>query len=320
MIIDQHFGVEGRYKLMLSRGDADGNPVPGTGRVVGEFPNLITNNGMDALSGALWFNVVRLGTGNTTPAVGDTALANQIAASGTNLSLATGGAADGSWSSLTATWVFAQGAVVGNVSEIGTSSGATGNLFSRALIVDGSGAPTTISVTAMDILTVVYEFRVYYDLTDKVTTVNVLGVDYTLTTRACQLGARRANSWYSYGHTGDNNSTTQPLFVFGSTGTGTLALGPVTGDILRTGTTSQSRSAYPAAMGAYTAGSFTRTQTFTFNVDNGNVAGGIKAVSMWEGNERRSIPCQTLVSPPIPKDATKTMTWTVRFTWSRYTP
>ena len=44
-------------------------------------------------------------------------------------------------------------------------------LFSRALIRDGAGNPTTLTVTAIDILTVTYQLRLYRPTTDIVSTV-----------------------------------------------------------------------------------------------------------------------------------------------------
>ena len=314
MKIHQHIGVAGRFRVIKHRVDENGVEIPGSREDLG-FPNLITNSGLDELAGGGWITHVRIGTGSTPPSNGDTALVSQVAVSSSNASTNATSAGNGTWSAMTFTWVFAQGAVVGNIAELGASTGAAASLFSRALVVDGAGNPTTISVTAIDILTVIYELRFYWDVSDKVQTVTINSVEYTMTSRMCQSSAQRVSGWRVFGHSGDTSqASTSPLTLVG----GTPALGPITGDLI--GGTGAVRSSANPTLGAYTAGSYTRSQTWSIATADGNIAGGIRGWSMWEGNNRRSVPCQTIVTPAIPKDSTKTMTITVVYTWGRYTP
>ncbi|MGH3802903.1 MAG: hypothetical protein ACRDTD_22795, partial [Pseudonocardiaceae bacterium] len=88
-ILSAHEGYAGWFKFEAFRVDADGNEIPGSRRVAADwFPNLITNAGLDlfgTLSGAssIVSAFCRVGSGNATPAVTDTALGTQVAFSNT---------------------------------------------------------------------------------------------------------------------------------------------------------------------------------------------------------------------------------------------
>lgn len=154
-------------------------------KVENESPNLIVNAWLSqycALSNSRqdannitnafsqpWslFNRVKVGTGSATPTLGDTdlqnplAIANSTAADILQNSYTYDSVSDSFIFTMAKTLSFALGAVVGNVSEIGvfSSSSSTGNsspLFSRALVVDALGDPTTIPVTAEDQLVITY--------------------------------------------------------------------------------------------------------------------------------------------------------------------
>lgn len=130
-------------------------------------PNLILNSGIaratsdsaGITSDSLLTNCL-VGTGTGAPLVTDTELQSPLATSPNGVRQSGTYSYDSGADEITTTTVmrytFALGAVVGNLSEIGIRPSSVSNLFSRALIVDGSGDPTTITVTADDQLIVDY--------------------------------------------------------------------------------------------------------------------------------------------------------------------
>lgn len=97
-----------------------------------------------------------------------------------------------------------QGSIQGNISELGLSlSSNISNLFTRALIKDTHGNPTTISLGPNDIITVFYSFGFEIDLSNpviKTKTVTLRGVPTTVTF-----------SWFGYG-----DNTTGGLWKLGT--------------------------------------------------------------------------------------------------------
>jgi len=152
--------VAGRYKIQAF--------VPGRPpRVLADwFPNLITDYGMDLMSGAVsgyteMWNYCSVGTGNAPPAFGNTNLVNRKASTNSTASSLIGNEENYIWRRIT--YQFPQGAATGNLAEVGIGVSSTGDrLFSRALIKDASGNPTTITVLPDEVLQVVWEIRHYF--------------------------------------------------------------------------------------------------------------------------------------------------------------
>lgn len=182
-------GIEGWYHISVLR---CGTVV----QEIGPFKNLITNQGLDFIAGggtattgsggANVAGVCSVGTGTTTPAFTDVNLTSFLAyASGSFYPgfpsvYSYNAGPPPYWQAIT-TYTFTAGTVVGNISEIGTGLYPTGGqtqppLFSHALIVDGTGSPTTLPVTASDQLVVTYTTRLIFNTTDTAFTVNVNGV------------------------------------------------------------------------------------------------------------------------------------------------
>lgn len=120
-----------------------------------EHPNLITDQGLDNIATGSPYSLrqyMHVGDGSTTPANGDTSLASEIAtttADGGNND-AESGSIDAGTDEYVATFertrvYTASGSQ--NVSEIGFSAtGGAGDLNMRALLRDGNGDPTTVSL------------------------------------------------------------------------------------------------------------------------------------------------------------------------------
>lgn len=183
-------GVEGYYS-----GRAIKN-----GKVMREFgctvpvPNLITNLGMNALGGTPAFTRMHLGTGTAAPAFTDVALGT-FGVNVLNGLPTLVGANSGSspyFGTTTMTWTSAVGGATGNWTEIGISNqNTTGNLRSRALILDGVGSPTVFPVLADEQFQGVYTLRTYVPLVDDTESITLSGTPYDTTTRALRATAQQ---------------------------------------------------------------------------------------------------------------------------------
>lgn len=290
----------------------------GTKTEIPWFRNLITNQGLDMLGSFAGYNTLgympshcAVGTGNTTPAVTDTKLVNEIAhtpvfGQATNLSSSSYVSGSPSYWSYLGTWTFAQGAVVGNIAEIGfggplTSGSTFVTCYARSLIKDNLGNPTTISVTSTDILTVNYEMREYINVTDTATTVTISAVVYNITVR--RVAITTPPPGYAYTAVYSSGLYRSTAFTGGLAAvTASTPLGSSLGYI-------------DGALGSYTNGNYYISCTVVAGVSNWNNGGGIPTVTIEHfkfGN------WQVAFSPNIPKDNTKqlTLVWTV--SWSRY--
>lgn len=173
LFINMQLKAKGFFRLQTFQ---DGRCTKDTGF----FENLITNLGLDLIGNSTYvgsFSIpfintkCSVGTGNTPPTFSDTQLTSFLAQSPGNIE----GAQNNSytagpptyWSQIW-TYTFPTGSAAGNLSEVGVGVPGTlqPNLFSHALIVDGSGNPTTITVTSSEVLVVTYELRLYPDTTD----------------------------------------------------------------------------------------------------------------------------------------------------------
>lgn len=123
-----------------------------------------------------------VGTGTTTPLVTDNQLQNQTGAASGAATVTVNAVVNESGnyiSSGTGVGEWPVGGIVANISEIGCSlqNSTTGTLLdSRALIVDGLGNPTSITVTADDQLIVSYTLRYRIPIAQHISTVDFDGV------------------------------------------------------------------------------------------------------------------------------------------------
>lgn len=149
--------------------------------VLAEFPNLITNDGISAMYNGGYLTYCFVGTGNTPPAVTNTALANRIAATSSIYAstINTITSTPPYYAAITKYYEFATGTAAGNLSEVGVgwfiSSPSNYGLFSRALILDAEGLPTTITVLPSEVLRVTYTLRLYIPTQDATGTITLGG-------------------------------------------------------------------------------------------------------------------------------------------------
>lgn len=151
-------GVEqaGRFKLMVSGGKRGTIKYPWQ-------KNLILDAGIIRLLGTNGsvLQFISVGAGSTAPAVGQTQLVSKIAHTNRNSSFTNGYDSEGGYGWTKFQVQFNKGAAAGNISELGVGWDGT-NLWSRALVLNAEGNPTTITVLPDEFLTVIYELRSWY--------------------------------------------------------------------------------------------------------------------------------------------------------------
>lgn len=295
-IIDVKCRVAGFFKLVAT--DPQGKE-----RVLADwFPNLITNGGLDQIgTTASWLTGCSVGSGNTAPANGDTHLATLVGSSSNIVgSISTVHASSPYYGSVVNTYFFAPGVATGVLAEIGIGLSPTA-LFSRALILDGGGNPTTVTVSAGEALTAFYEFRNYPPLADVTGSVTISGVNYNYTVRAANAGA---GNWAPT-LLGDIDG---PAGLIAYSGViGALTAAPA-------GTNALESSGVDVA---YTPGSLRVDRNSVFNGPTANF-GGIQALLYTCGQVHGAMGSfQVGFNNPLPKDVTHSLTLTVRKSWAR---
>lgn len=170
--------------------------------VLAEFDNLITDGGLSRFRFEhSYADYCFVGSGNTPPANADTQLQNRLAVTSDTYSSTTNfvSAVTPMYASCSRFFEFPIGTAAGNLSEIGAgwfiSSGVYG-LFSRALILDSEGLPTTITILPTEVLRVVYTVRMYIpegDTTGTVTLAGNVGGTHNWVLRASGVG--QSNYW-----------------------------------------------------------------------------------------------------------------------------
>lgn len=175
--------LSGQFRMVVSE-DAAGERVK---HDTGFFDNLITDVGMNrvgtvntpSISSIAAFRLLCgrfvVGSGSAAPAFTDTALVAPVAfASADPVLDSESSSYTRGWYEITVRHQFGQGQAAGNLSEIGIQhTSASGPLWSRALILDGAGNPTTITVLAEEFLTCYYTLRIMIPLEDAVFNIDV---------------------------------------------------------------------------------------------------------------------------------------------------
>lgn len=290
--------LAGRYKIEAVKAD-------GSRRLLADwFNNLITDNGLNAIGhGADWFTSCSVGSGNTAPANSDTSLVSLVATTA-SITTSTGANSGGTpwFGSMTIVYRFPIGSATGNLSEVGIGATST-SLFSRALILDGGGSPTTITVLSSEALDVTYQLQQFSPASDVTGSVTIAAVSYAYTVRAANANA---GSWTPR-NIGDRGGVSSTVVYNGTIGAVT---GTPSGSSAVGGTT---------AISTYTDGNFFVDSTLSFGLADMNVSGGISAMKCVMGVSNSSLgEYQYGFSPAIPKDSSHTMTLVIRHSWTRH--
>ena len=269
------------------------------------FPNLITDIGLNGLGTVGVVARCMVGSGSNTPTVSDTTLQTQVAVTTTmqaNTTSATTSAPF--YGTLLRTFRFAAGAAAGNLSEVGVGwlVGAVNYCFSRSLILDSGGFPTTITILSNEFLDVTYELRCYVPTTDVTTSITLAGVSYTCVIRPQQASV--GNYWAPPG--------SQAVTAAPSSAASQAYAGPISA--LVTGLPSGASATASNTAITYENNSMTAKGYAEFQLATANYAGGIQSVSFFTNGLGAY---QVGFTPAIPKDITKTFRFDYGVSWAR---
>lgn len=311
-------GVCGFYTICSYKTDANGAEVAGSRKQLAHFPNLITDTGLDGIGtdnlrtldayGAV-------GTGNTPPAFSDNSLANEIArvpmVNPSGFGHPTGvqtSAPYYAWAR--PSYIYGPGVATGNLTEVGIFKlSSAGPMYSRALILDDSGSPTSITKLPDETLEVTYEHRVYPPLGDKSGIVTIGSTDHSYTMRAASVNNKDAWLGNPIGGLGNFQGYTLQAY------TNTTALGPITGT--PNGSTAGINATNNATNSSYVLGTYQRDFTCVLALTMYNSVNGISGLTFRTGFGM----FQAILDPPIMKDANKAGTLVFRCgPWARHTP
>ncbi|WP_299589554.1 hypothetical protein [uncultured Microbulbifer sp.] len=288
--------VSGRYRLHAK------NINTGRERLLADwFPNLITDNGLNLLTTVsddwtYYYGILytcALGSSNITPSNSDTTLKSLVASVNSINATQTINTTE-NYLSIVKGWTFPEGTAAGNLAEIGVGVDAT-NLFSRALIRDADGNPTTISVQSNEILTVTYELRILIPTGDGVSTVS----GYNITLRSA--GITSTYYWKGRRFVVQKGSPNDDAYVSAND----------MGDATTMPTFDTNRRATAFITDAYVDNSFSRTGRVQWDVTAGNIT--IKTIVFRFGCGQ----FQFSVDPPIVKTNEHELTVDVSLSWGR---
>ena len=311
--VNHHIGLEGIFNFKLT------NTKTGEVREY-EFKNLVLNSGIDyyMTSSNSFTSGCILGSSSVPPVATDTTITNIL---GTSTTHQTGGAGAPNttvlpyYTSRYWTYRFIEGVATGNIAQVAIPYGPVNadnntytGLFSKALVKDGNGTPITITKLADEVLDVTYTLRIYTPSADVIGTTTISGVNYDYIVRAANAG-----SW---------SITSAVSLVYTATAyTGTIGteLGTPSGSYVTTAT---------RTVDTYVVGTHTRTATIFWDLNNGNLSGGIRSVYLGFGNnaygdgiyfqiQYTANPAHPDTTVTIPKDATKRLTLKYQFTVGR---
>lgn len=308
-----HLGLEGRFKFVATKLD-------GSQRVLADWhENLILDAGLERLGTDGVWDRCYVGAGNTAPAAGQTALVSPVAST-TNVTAIAGGTntPTNTYCFARQTYRFAAGVAAGNLSEVGVGW-ATG-LFSRALIKDEEGDPTTITVLSDEFLDVTYEARMYPVMTDQVFTVTINGTPYEFTARPVRFSGNHGSGNLEWPTRLAALLSNGMIAAGGGAGASAMqaygtdaSLAAVTASSIN-GTQLVSNGSTGNAsnfIGSYASGSYERSIRTTFGIAAGSSAFGGFVVISYCGDY------QMVVDPPLPKDGTKVLTLDFTVSWGR---
>lgn len=296
--------MRGWYKLEAVKADGSGRR-----RVLADwFPNVITDTGLNRIGTNSIWSYIHVGTSSTAPDTSQSALLGWVAS--TNSSpfavVISAGNVDyfGDYYGYRQdVWRFNPGQATGTLAEVGLSGAASNtNLWSRALILDGAGAPTTVTVLADEYLDVTYRLELYADYTSVDGTqsgVSITGVGTRdVTIRAAEIGDA---TFWANGIGSSVTASTSGLAVY------TGSLGAITGRPSGTSATITSPT-----NATYSNNSLERAMSGTFGLGSANFTHKSIRFSWNYGSYQMEF------DTGITKTSTQTMAYTGKISWGRY--
>jgi len=300
-----HSRVAGFYKI--ERVINAGSALEYKELLVDWFSNLILDIGLDRLREDYFNDYCLVGSGNTAPAVNNLSMQSFLGMSGLAISNYVGNSGSPDYYKYAVlVYRFNAGVATGNISEVGIGWGsASGQLFSRALVLDDNGDPTTITKLSDEVLDVTYQLRLYPKLTDvagSFTFTGNKGGSYTYNSRAGQVSTPMFM----------NNQKIRPLFSINNhliayTGNISDVTGVPSGDI---------GSVNNISLG-YTPGSFVHNVRATFSISQVNNALGIKSLYLVCEPSYPQFTWQFQLNTPIMKTSSDSLSIDLSYSWSR---
>ena len=302
--INEKIRMEGFYSFKVSNSKGESRDLSGI--IAEDHKNLILDVGLNALGTTSVVSACKVGTGVTPVAVSQTDLATPLATSSIQQASSTGRNSTApyyTWGRRT--FRFNQGAAAGNLTEVGVTYGGGSSLFSRALIVDSEGNPTTLTILSDEWLDVTYELRIYQDLVDKTFNITLLGVDHVVTVRPANVTTNPSGSSYFFDH------FISWYYYYSQCSHYNGTIGTITGSPSGVGS-----SAGGTSYGAYSQNSLQRSIIYGVGLNDANLAGGIQSTII------NTDKCSWQVGyvPAIAKDSFKTLTMNYTLSWGRYDP
>jgi hypothetical protein len=297
-----------------------------TGKVtlrLGPFPNLIVDAAMNAIGSSSadtdidsLIEYLGVGTDNTAPAAGQTALGSQVDDryndnDGFSDSYASG-AGYAYWEA-TRTRVIAAAFGNGNLTELGFFKAASGDtMWSRALFLDGGGSPTTVVKTSDEELRVVYAWRVYLTLSPTTDVLTIDSISTDCDSRA--LKGNESDAWGALGYLrylGRWNTDYRVAKGYETNVFPAIAGGGFTGD-----------SDLPDSISlvSYGAGNFYRDMDIVFEPGDANFTTGIGAIALphpyliSQGDHALG----TTFDPKVDKSNLERFTFRARVSWGKH--
>ena len=269
-----------------------------------EFKNLIVDQGLNnAASTAINALVTKckVGSSSDIPTTSDTALGQPVGGY-TPVVTSTYNHSSGNpvWYTYGRfTYTFPVGAVTGDLREIGFFD-SSDNMFSHALIKDGAGNPTTVTVLADEQLFVTYEVRKYPAETDQtgafILAINGVDTSFSYVARPALINTTTsANYWHGSHQLGvDTNIVAYESQTLGSA----------------TGTPTGTAVAGSGTIDTYVAGSFKSTLNCVFDPSVANFTNGIGSMMLCNG-------FQVSFNPAIPKNSDRRLILPLSILYSR---
>jgi hypothetical protein len=288
-MIHTKIGIKGRFKI-----DAI-HKITGIRRELAPLQdNVILDQGLDRVAAGAWGNYCQVGTGNSTPATGQTSLDARVAGAGISSTSYTNRPASSPWTvDVEQTFNFGEGVAEGVLAEIGLAGSASSNLFSRALIKDSGGTPTTITILADEYLEVTYILTVNFKAGDTAWAFDISGTPYSGVVRAA-------------------NADSQSLVT--NLAESVLTAKAYDGAIgAEDGSPAGSSVSATVVNDAYVPSSYERTATITLALGTANFGGGISAIS-WKS---RNSEYQASITPALVKTSSDVVTFDVKTSWAR---
>ena len=290
-----NIGLKGKYCIhkVMNAGTALEYRIP----ILEWFDNVITNSGLDWFcndSATNNFMFGHLGAGNTTPATTDIGLSSSLVSSGIAVYQISAGnyGAPNYTKYIRLVHRYNAGIGTGNIAEIGIGkpTKTTPYLFSRALILDSMGTPTTITKLADEVLDTTYELQFQLPITDfsgSFTLTGDKGSSYTYTGRASRISTSPSLS-----SSGVYCLGTSPGF-YGYTG----AIGDITSE------PSGVIGSKSSTANTYVSGTYVRNYSMSAGIGDLNLSGGILSCAI--GNN--TVRFQFQFNTAIPKTSSDTL-------------